>query len=113
MSLVEYWEQSNMNFLISIDQLFNALAGGNPDVTISGHIGAKAIDCEKWKKLEKIVDFTFYRGHCCDAFCNDSDVDELDNFAMTAFFAITGCVLLFIPIRIIKCLQQNLFHKPR
>ena len=93
-----------MNFLIAIDQLFNALAGGNPDVTISSHV----YGC-KWHKLVKMIDYTFSPieiEHCLYSFLADSDKDFTDNYYRTALFAIIGCIILFLPIRIIKLCQR-------
>lgn len=70
------------NILVSIDQLGNALAGGNPDNTISSRIGyyTRSMQDSKiafhWKLFRNIIDFTFYpidgENHCEEAYYNDS-----------------------------------------
>ena len=55
--------------LIAIDQLGNAIAGGNPDSTISARVGyfsdktlrEKTLGRHAyWKGLERIIDFAFF-----------------------------------------------------
>jgi len=66
--------------LIAIDQLGNAIGGGNPDSTISARVGHfSEITSRKdfpvkygyWKTLEWIIDFSFYpidgARHCYQA----------------------------------------------
>ncbi len=61
--------------LVAIDQLGNAIAGGNPDSTISARVGyfsAKAIRAKGyWKILEDMIDFSFFPidgpRHCYEA----------------------------------------------
>jgi hypothetical protein len=92
------------NILISIDQLFNTLAGGNPDVTISGHISVMATLDKRWINVKKMIDLTFAPielNHCEDSFLADNDFDTTDNIITTSIVAIIGCALLFIPIRIL------------
>src|SRR5512132_3657047 len=79
-----YW----LNVLIAIDQLGNAIAGGNPDNTISGRVGffASADHASKinsyWKTLERIIDFTFEPlqgpGHCYRAWKGEADEADSD-----------------------------------
>lgn len=68
--------------LVAIDQLGNAVAGGNPDATISARTGYFARVEETpfrpgWKLLEKVIDFTFYPldgpDHCYRAYLADKD----------------------------------------
>ena len=72
--------------LIAIDQLGNAIGGGNPDSTISARVGHFANDTSGatsrskrayWKTLEKIIDFAFEpidgKGHCKNAAAADHD----------------------------------------
>ena len=74
-----YW----YDLLVAFDQLGNALAGGNPDVTISARIGYNAnignTNLWLWKVLEAIVNFTFYlvdgKGHCLQAYNFDTVED--------------------------------------
>lgn len=65
------------NILISVDQLGNTIAAGNPDATISGRVGYysnHAIDAVRWYwiMLQFIIDFTFYPvdgpNHCHDSY---------------------------------------------
>ena len=71
------------NVFVSIDQLGNVLAGGNPDNTISARIGYHSYHNDKvknrrsyWHLFRGIVDFTFYPidgpEHCHNAFHNDA-----------------------------------------
>jgi hypothetical protein len=62
------------NILISIDQLVNTLAGGDPDMTISARLGRNY----KGTWLEKFVDWMFQwqgnpNGHCENADWWESD----------------------------------------
>lgn len=71
------------NFFVSIDQLGNAIAGGNPDNTISSRVGfynhfkynPNTVPIQ-WKVLEKIINTTFWpidgEDHCKEAFRNDA-----------------------------------------
>ncbi len=68
------------NILIAVDQLGNAIAGGNPDCTISGRVGyysehANGLVKWYWIMLRVIVNFTFYPldgpDHCHYAYHND------------------------------------------
>lgn len=70
------------NILVGVDQTGNAVAGGNPDVTISGRIGYYSHHAHSsvrwfWIILEFIVDATFYpldgKGHCHTAYHLDED----------------------------------------
>ncbi len=66
--------------LIAIDQLGNAIGGGNPDSTVSARVGhfskitTRVMSLPKyayWKTLERIIDFAFYpidgKNHCAKA----------------------------------------------
>jgi len=64
------------NLLIAIDQLFNALLGGNPDQTLSGRMGrriqqGRATKLEVWlcKILSKIDPYT--DRHCIESIDKD------------------------------------------
>jgi hypothetical protein len=90
-----YW----LNLLISIDQFFNTLIGGNPDCTVSGHVAVM-----NWRKLEKMIDFTFAPvepNHCLNSLLADNDYDTTQNYFLTCIVAVLGCAILFIPIRVI------------
>lgn len=59
----------------ALSQLGNALAGGDPDVSISARIGQMNDANLFWYVCRVIVDFTFYPidgwGHCRGAFKSD------------------------------------------
>ena len=61
------------NILISIDQLFNTIFGGDPDETLSSRIGKKA----HGTILEKIINFIFGDNHCIDAIEKDEGKDSI------------------------------------
>ena len=103
-----YW----LNVLIAIDQLGNALAGGNPDNTISARVGFFASRFHKskikayWKGLERIIDFTFEPlqgpGHCFHAW--ESEQDETDSEVtyvtriLLGVFVAVGCFFISIAL---------------
>lgn len=71
-----------MNVLVAIDQLGNAVAGGNPDATISARVGyfsknAPASIKWYWQCLKAVIDFTFYPidgpSHSLNALEKDKD----------------------------------------
>ena len=103
-----YW----LNVLIAIDQLGNAVAGGNPDNTISARVGFFASDLHKskiklyWKGLERIIDFTFEPlqgpGHCFHAWEGeqdetDSEVTYITRILLGIFVAV-GCFFISIAL---------------
>lgn len=97
-----------LSVLIAIDQLGNAIAGGNPDNTISARVGFFASDLHQskikayWKTLERIIDFTFAPlqgpGHCFHAWLGEQD--EADTEAtylarvVLGVFVAVGCFLI-------------------
>lgn len=99
------------NIFIGIDQLGNAIAGGNPDNTISGRIGFFAnhsitLTLWYWKIMQFIVDYTFYPmdgfNHCHDSYHRDM-CEEYKPTKLVVFFfllsliTITSCLILIIP----------------
>jgi hypothetical protein len=97
---MKFW----INVLISIDQFFNTLAGGNPDCTISGHVGVMSELNQRWDNVKKMIDFTFApieQDHCIESWLTDNDNDHSDNFYRVVIISILGCTLLYLPIRII------------
>lgn len=95
-----------VNILVSIDQLFNTLAGGNPDVTISSHCYQKSVSSNdiRWQQLRILIDKTFapiQSPHCEAAWHSDDDKDDTDNLIRTKIVAVIGCILLYVPIRLI------------
>lgn len=100
------------NFFISIDQLGNVLAGGNPDNTISSRVGyytERYYEPEKtplrWKIFRSIINFTFYpidgENHCKEAYFNDAG-EEFDEgtsdfaVAILAVLIIVSCLFIAI-----------------
>lgn len=76
------------NLLVAIDQLGNAICAGNPDCTISARVGYSSIHVTGykrifWKRLEQVIDFTFWplqgKGHCQDAYSIDAE-DTRNNY---------------------------------
>ena len=67
--------------LVAIDQLGNAIAGGNPDATISARVGYFSANAKRgqsyWRLLEAIIDFAFRPidgpRHCYQAWQADKD----------------------------------------
>lgn len=68
--------------LIAIDQLGNAVAGGNPDVTVSARTGYFANRSDSpfksyWKIMECIINFAFYPiegpDHCYKSYLSDNE----------------------------------------
>jgi hypothetical protein len=86
--------------LVAIDQLGNAIAGGNPDAK-----RAKGY----WKGLEKIIDFSFYPvdgpRHCYQAW--QADKDELfkrgSDFTrvLLSVFIIIACPVIAIVLNVL------------
>ncbi len=100
------------NFFVSIDQLGNVLAGGNPDNTISSRIGYYTEKHYpsgevpfKWRMFKNIINFTFYpidgNDHCKEAYYNDAG-EEFDKgtndiaVAVLAILIISSCILIAI-----------------
>lgn len=98
-----------INFFISIDQLGNVIAGGNPDNTISSRVGyyTRYHESDKnpwhWKIFEAIIDFTFYPidgpEHCHQAYHSDAGevFDENTSdilIAVLALLIIPSCLLI-------------------
>lgn len=113
--------------LIAIDQLGNAIAGGNPDCTISGRIGyfsQKAVHPAVfyWLFLQIIVDLTFYpwdgEGHCRQSYEKEkfNKFYELKSFRvlalfMLSLFTLSSCLImcpLFWAIYGIKLLVKKI-----
>lgn len=94
---------------LGFDQFINAVAGGNPDTSISARIGYHNyhLPSSYWTTLGKIVDVTFYpldgKNHCAVAYLTDSTEsykESVDTFEKVVLASITtvSCVLLIIPI---------------
>jgi hypothetical protein len=97
--------------LTAIDQLGNTVAGGNPDVTVSGRIGYQRITTNKWYwiHLEHIIDYTFKpidgEFHCNKTYLSDNDVDLTNGSTISLFvlaiFAVSTCIILIPIIKIL------------
>jgi hypothetical protein len=98
------------NILVAIDQVGNALAGGNPDNTISGRTGYFAEHGQNyslwfWILMESIIDTTFFPfdgpGHCAQAY----ELEKDEEFYLTrkialvvfAIIAVISCMVLIVP----------------
>ena len=101
------------NFFVSIDQLGNVLAGGNPDNTISSRVGyynekqyPNGKTPLKWRVFKFIIDKTFYPidgdNHCIEAYYNDAgeDFDKGTSDIVVSILAIL-IIISCIPIAII------------
>lgn len=99
--------------LVAIDQLGNAIAGGNPDATISSRVGywaqfANAAHKWYWLILQKIIDFTFYPldgpRHCYQTYLEEKDEKFQHGndiaIAVLGLITITVCLPLSIILRI-------------
>jgi len=99
--------------LIAIDQLGNAIAGGNPDVTISARTGYFANEFKTklqfyWKTMEYIINFAFYPidgpDHCHKAYKADEDESHKagSDFmrAILGLITIAACILISILTRV-------------
>lgn len=92
---------------IGVDQLLNAIAGGNPDNTISSRIGYYATHGAEnqkrfWKVLEWMTDTTFWPlegpGHCHIAYHADAGEDfDADKIGVGVFMTF----LLSLPFLIL------------
>ena len=99
------------NILISIDQLGNAIAGGNPDNTISSRVGyfsqvGKSITSMYWRTLEKIINFAFWPvdgpNHCQLAFEDDPEETFYDGGSDFVRFVLSLIIIVAcLPISII------------
>lgn len=106
------------NFFVSLDQLGNVLAGGNPDNTISSRVGYytekyyKPEDIPfKWKLFRSIINYTFYpidgKHHCREAFFNDAG-EEFDQETSDIGVAILA-ILISISCLFIALLFYTLY----
>lgn len=94
-----------VNLFVSIDQLGNVLAGGNPDNTISSRVGYytekyykdKKVPF-KWIVLKNIINFTFWpidgKNHCKEAYFNDAG-EEFDENVSNIAVAVLAIIIIF------------------
>jgi len=93
--------------LVAIDQLGNAIAGGNPDCTISGRTGyyanhASYVTRWYWMFMQFVINTTFYPldgpDHCHYAYHNDESEEYIapKGFLMfiLSFITIGSCIIL-------------------
>ncbi len=109
--------------LVGLDQLGNAIAGGNPDCTISGRTGNFALNSHNsvrwyWLILQYVIDATFYpfdgKGHCYQAYMKEQDeeyyvVGGVGLFALS-LITLASCLTLISPFYIIFLIKL-LFKK--
>ncbi len=109
--------------LVAIDQLGNAIAGGNPDVTISARTGYFANVFKTnlrfyWKSLEYIIDFTFYPidgpNHCYQAYLADKEEEKhkLGSDIMRLILSLIT-IIACIPISIFARIYVLVFPKAK
>ena len=107
------------NFFISIDQLGNVIAGGNPDNTISSRVGyynnhhkVSEKTPWQWKVFEKIIDVTFWPidgpGHCHEAFHSDAG-ETFDQDTKNILVAILAALLIIPSCIVISILLYTLY----
>ena len=113
-----------LKVLVAVDQLGNAIAGGNPDATISARVGyfSQTDDCSYkwyWKTLERFIDFTFYPvdgpHHCRQAYLADKDEkfergSDLAR-ALLGIIVIVPCTFISIPLFLTVLITPSLRDK--
>ena len=62
-----------VNLLIAVDQLFNAVGGGDCDESISARCWRRG-----YTLRVRIIDWFFYPGHCRDAYISEKTGQHLD-----------------------------------
>lgn len=105
------------NVAIAIDQLGNALAGGNPDLTISARVGYHLANGGGvfWRVVAAVIDYTFKPldgvGHCLQAYNADSEDYNNENGSdlargVLSLIVVVACLVLLLPIRIFAALNR-------
>ena len=103
-----------LNVLIAIDQLGNAITGGNPDNTISARAAhfSRFSDSKfkhYWKIIEKIIDLTFEpvdgENHCLKSYHNEKghhfgEGSDIARGILGLGVAVV-CLILLIPFHIV------------
>ncbi len=110
------------DLFISIDQLGNALAGGNPDNTISARVGYFANHNEKtknawhWKAFQWTINFAFWpvdgEGHCHQAYHNDAGEKFQTGYKFLYYLAAVIIITSCIPISILTYLSYLFGMRP-
>lgn len=91
--------------LIGLDQLGNALAGGNPDCTISGRTGYFLENSPNWYwvSLAFVIDLTFYpfdgKNHCLQAYYSEKDElflnpNSIFLFSVLSLITLASCFIM-------------------
>ena len=119
------------NVLVAIDQLGNAIAGGNPDSTISARVGyfANKEPCSfkdkcillYWKTMEWIIDLAFLPidgpGHCLQAYQNDSEEKFMKGSdwarVVLSLIIIPSCLLIFVFLRLMVLIVPKWKYQPK
>lgn len=107
-----------MQVLLGLDQLGNALAGGNHDSTVSARIGFHLYDPKGargvfWSFLEFVVNLTFSPvdgpHHCRMAYCSDRNEDFREGSFLAkvvlVVLVLVTCLVLILPILAIGLFQ--------
>ncbi|WP_323846830.1 hypothetical protein [Microbulbifer magnicolonia] len=104
--------------LIAIDQLGNAIAGGNPDSTISARTGYFSRVEETpfrpwWLTMEKVIDFTFEPiegpDHCYRSFRNDNEEHWEGSDLMRGLLGVI-IILTCLPLSLLTRLYALVFR---
>ncbi len=113
-----------LKILIGIDQLGNAIADGNPDVTISARVGEFARSEKRvqrfWRTLEFIINVAFLPvdgpDHCFNAFKRESDEVETQGNdiarAILCIFVLAFCPIIYVILRAAVIFIPEWRHKP-
>lgn len=114
------------NFFVSIDQLGNVLAGGNPDNTVSSRVGyyteayyEKGKVPFRWRFFKTIINTTFWPidgpEHCKEAYYNDAGEDFDDRTSDIAVFIlaifIIGCCIIIAILLYLLYLLRLVSHR--
>lgn len=108
------------SLFISIDQFGNAVAGGNPDNTISARVGyynhyhsfkGSGVPWY-WRWFEKVIDTAFWPvdgvGHCHQAYHNDAG-EVFDNRTTNFFIGLAAFILIIPSCLLIGLLLYTLY----
>ncbi|WP_237058059.1 hypothetical protein [Microbulbifer sediminum] len=107
--------------LVAIDQLGNAIAGGNPDATISARVGYFAGHHEQplwpyWRLLERVIDFTFLPidgpRHCHFAYLKDRQQMREGSDLMRLVLSLL-IIVTCIPLSVITRLYVKVFPRAK
>jgi len=99
--------------MVAIDQLGNAITGGNPDSTVSARVGYFSVNATKrqalWKSLEAIIDYAFEPvdgpRHCYQAWQADKDEQFYRGSkflrALLIILVVVACLVIAVVLRIL------------